>query len=117
MDGIPIRPWNFEEIVDKNACRNEFIVKMTNRCTYLIGEKVLPKNSLLYSEYMVLNELNNLVVDGSKITPEIKQKIFTDLYMKQKRVTISQLKQHMINEGIINKDTIITGYDQNLKTT
>lgn len=115
LDGISIRPWNFEEIVDKKACRDEFITRMTNKCTYLIGEKVLPKNSLLYSEYMVLNELNNLIVGGSKIKPEIKQKLFTDLYMKKKRVTITQLKQYMINEGIINKDTIITGYDQELK--
>lgn len=33
---------------------------MTNKCTYLLGEDVLPKNSLLYTEFVLLNELNNV---------------------------------------------------------
>ena len=59
-----IYPWNFEEMVDLEQSNKEFIQRMTNKCTHLIGEDVLPKNSLLYSRYMVLNELNNLRLDG-----------------------------------------------------
>lgn len=53
---------------------------MTNKCTYLIGEDVLPKDSLLYSKFMVLNELNNLRLDGQKISVELKQKIYRDVF-------------------------------------
>lgn len=54
----PIKPWNWEEVIDKHASATEFIQRMTGTCTYLQGEPVLPKCSLLYEEYCVLNELN-----------------------------------------------------------
>lgn len=53
-----IYPWNWEEIIDKDKSATEFIQRMTGTCTYLQGEPVLPKSSLLYEEYCVLNELN-----------------------------------------------------------
>jgi len=56
-----IYPWNMEEIIDFEKSNENFITRMTNKCTYLIGEDVLPKHSLLYSKYMVLNELNNVI--------------------------------------------------------
>ena len=37
---------------------------MTNKCTYLINEDVMPKQSILYSKYCVLNELNNIKIDN-----------------------------------------------------
>ena len=55
-----IYPWNFENVIDVEQSAENFIRRMTNKCTYLIGEDVLPKDSLLYSKFMVLNELNNL---------------------------------------------------------
>ena len=33
-----ITPWNFDNKVDKDASAEKFIRKMTNKCTYLIGE-------------------------------------------------------------------------------
>lgn len=60
-----IYPWNIEKVVDYNKSNEAFIERMTNKCTYLIGEDVLPKNSLLYAKYMVLNELNNLRIRGN----------------------------------------------------
>ncbi|MCF0122726.1 MAG: type II CRISPR RNA-guided endonuclease Cas9, partial [Ruminiclostridium sp.] len=51
----PVRPWNFEEKVDLDASGEAFIRRMTSTCTYLIGAEVLPKDSLLYSRFMVLN--------------------------------------------------------------
>ena len=53
-----IYPWNFENVIDVEQSAENFIRRMTNKCTYLIGEDVLPKDSLLYSKFMVLNELN-----------------------------------------------------------
>lgn len=54
----PIKPWNWEEIIDKDRSATNFIQRMTGTCTYIQGEPVLPKCSLLYEEYCVLNELN-----------------------------------------------------------
>ncbi|WP_443734150.1 type II CRISPR RNA-guided endonuclease Cas9 [[Ruminococcus] lactaris] len=68
-----IYPWNFENVIDVEQSAENFIRRMTNKCTYLIGEDVLPKDSLLYSKFMVLNELNNLRLDGQKISVELKQ--------------------------------------------
>ena len=51
-----IYPWNFNEIVDGEGSECAFIRKMTNKCSYLPEEDVLPKNSLLYSNFNVLNE-------------------------------------------------------------
>lgn len=63
-----IRPWNFEQKVDIDKTAAEFITRMTNQCTYLNNETVLPKYSLLYSEYTVLNEINNIRINGEKIS-------------------------------------------------
>ncbi len=67
-----IRPWNFNEIVDLDLSSERFIKEMTNKCTYLIGEDVLAKNSILYSEYMIRNQLNTLNYI-SPVTKDIKR--------------------------------------------
>ena len=64
---------------------------MTNKCTYLVGEDVLPKNSLLYSEFMVWNELNNVKVKGQKLNIELKKKFFEYYFKNQKSVTKNKL--------------------------
>lgn len=55
-----IRPWNFEEIVDKASSAEAFINKMTNYDLYLPEEKVLTKHSLLYETFAVYNELTKV---------------------------------------------------------
>lgn len=55
-----ITPWNFDEMVDKDASGRKFIERLVGTDSYLLGEPTLPKNSLLYQEYEVLNELNNV---------------------------------------------------------
>ena len=55
-----ITPWNFDEIVDKDESGRRFIDRLVGTDSYLLGEPTLPKNSMLYQEYEVLNELNNV---------------------------------------------------------
>lgn len=55
-----IRPWNFDQVVDKSASAEAFIDRMTNYCQYLPKEKVLPKHSHLYETYAVYNELTKV---------------------------------------------------------
>lgn len=56
-DGM-IYPWNIEDKVDFDASEQEFINRMTNTCSYIPGENVLPQNSLLYVKYEILNVIN-----------------------------------------------------------
>lgn len=51
-----IYPWNFKDVIDVEASAEKFICRMTNKCTYLYGEDVLPKDSPLYSKFMVLGK-------------------------------------------------------------
>ena len=79
-------PWNFENVIDVSRVQ-KFYPSYDDKCTYLIGEDVLPKDSLLYSKFMVLNELNNLRLDGQKISVELKQKIYRDVFCRSRKVT------------------------------
>ncbi|MGL5258445.1 MAG: type II CRISPR RNA-guided endonuclease Cas9 [Proteocatella sp.] len=115
---VKITPWNFEKVVDQEASAERFIRRMTNKCTYLVGEDVLPKDSLLYSEYMVLNELNNLKINGERISVELKKQLYDELFLTGKKVTGKQLERYLQKEGIIQKgiDTL-SGFDIDFKST
>lgn len=107
-----ILPWNLEEMVDLDASEDAFIRKMTNQCTYLPGEDVLPEKSLLYGRFTVLNELNNLKVDGCPIPVDVKQLLFTQVFCKQKRVTPKKLKECLLSNGLIEKGAELSGIDE-----
>lgn len=112
-----IYPWNFDEMVDAEASAEKFIRRMTNKCTYLLYEDVLPKNSLLYSKFVVLNELNNLRLDGHPISVSRKQAIYDNLFQRYRKVTVKRLKDYLVKEGIAERETDITGIDGEFKGT
>lgn len=113
-EDIPIRPWNFDEVVDIDKCAEDFITRMTSKCTYLIGADVLPKDSLLYSEFMVHNELNNLRINGERISNKLKTKIFNDLFKSKKKVSQKALKQYLKINGY-GENNQLTGIDGDFK--
>ncbi|MCF0138361.1 MAG: type II CRISPR RNA-guided endonuclease Cas9, partial [Oscillospiraceae bacterium] len=113
----PVRPWNFEEKVDLDKSGEAFIRRMTSTCTYLIGAEVLPKDSLLYSRFMVLNELNNLKLNGEKLPVEWKQDIYEKLCIKRSRVTLKAIKDYLISTKGISKADELSGIDEELKGT
>lgn len=98
-----------QNVIDLEASAEKFIRRMTNKCTYLVGEDVLPKDSLVYSKFMVLNELNNLRLNGEKISVELKQKIYEELFCKYRKVTRKKLERYLVIEGIAKKGVEITG--------
>ena len=106
-----ILPWNFEEKVNVKDSAEKFIEKMVRKCTYLSQERTLPKQSLLYEKFMVLNEINNIRVNGEKISVETKQKIYNDLFMKGKKVSQKAIKKELISLNIMDKDSVISGID------
>lgn len=96
-----VYPWNFEEIIDLDASANEFIRRMTNKCTYLPEEDVIPKNSLLYSEYCLLNELNNVRYNGKKLSKEEKELAIEKLFKVNKTVSKKRFKDFLEKENHI----------------
>lgn len=112
-----IYPWNFEEMVDLEQSNKEFIQRMTNKCTYLIGEDVLPKNSLLYSRYMVLNELNNLRIRGNKISVKLKQELYKELFCTKAKVTGKGLFNYLKKEDEELTLEDISGFDIDFKSS
>ncbi|WP_223902600.1 type II CRISPR RNA-guided endonuclease Cas9 [Lactobacillus laiwuensis] len=90
-----ITPWNFEQKVDRQESANKFIKRMTIKDTYLLGEDVLPANSLLYQRFEVLNELNNIRINGSRISVDLKQQIFNELFEEKKTVTEKSLTSYL----------------------
>lgn len=109
-------PWNFTSVIDTEASSSAFIVNLIGRCTYT-GEQVLPKDSLLYSEYMLLNELNPLRVNGKPLPLAVRQTLIHDLFMEsRKRVTKKQIRNYLLCQGYIQAEDEITGIDDSIKT-
>lgn len=91
-----ITPWNFDQVVDRTATAERFIKRMTTKDTYLLGEDVLPKNSLLYQRFEVLNELSNIRLNNKKLTPSQKQELFEHLFMKHKNVNAKLVVEYFL---------------------
>ena len=105
-DGV-IYPWNFDETIDDEASAEKFIDRMRNNCTYLPDEEVLPKNSLLYQEYEVRNELKNVTVNGERLSPDIQNRIVDELFTKELSVTYKKLIKYLYDNQIYNTDSLI----------
>lgn len=103
-----IRPWNFEEIVDKASSAEDFINKMTNYDLYLPEEKVLPRHSLLYETFAVYNELTKVkfIAEGLRdyqfLDSVQKKQIVNQLFKDKRKVTEKDIIHYLHN---------IDGYD------
>lgn len=80
-----IYPWNFKEVIDIDKSAENFITRMTGYCTYIQREKVLPLNSILYTEYCYYNEINKIKFDGKTLDAKLKEKLKEELFMAKKR--------------------------------
>lgn len=98
-----ITPWNFNDMIDEAESNEKFMRRMTNKCTYLYGEDVLPKCSILYQKFCVLNELNNLRINEQKLSVQLKQDIFNDLFLKDRRITYKKVREYLVNKGYFAK--------------
>lgn len=115
-ENTPVTPWNYSKVIDESASAEKFITNLTNKCTYLKGEEVLPKYSLLYSEFALLNELNALRYDGNRISVEARNTIIEKLFREQgKKVTKKSIKELLKAEGFINGKGEISGIDSTVK--
>lgn len=103
MEHAVITPWNWEEIIDRDKSAEDFIMRMTGDCTYLQGEPVLPKCSLLYEEYCALNELNGAhwTIDGDdepRFDAAQREGIMNDLFKRTRSVTYKKVSDWLESE-------------------
>lgn len=115
-DDGKIYPWNFDKKVDEIASAESFIQRMTNKCTYLPTEDVVAKQSLLYQKFMVLNEINNIKINGEDISVEQKQDIYS--LFKQGNVTRKKIEKLAVSKcWVQNGESIsIDGIDETIKS-
>ena len=90
-----IRPWNFDQVVDKSASAEAFIDRMTNYCQYLPKEKVLPKHSHLYETYAVYNELTKVTYtdengNNCHFDAAMKAQIVKECFKNKNKKTVSK---------------------------
>ena len=105
-----IRPWNFEEIVDKASSAEDFINKMTNYDLYLPEEKVLPKHSLLYETFAVYNELTKVkfIAEGLTRYQFLDKKQKKDIFYTFFK---AEDKRKVTEKDIIHYLHTVDGYD------
>lgn len=114
MEDAVITPWNWESVIDKNRSAENFIMRMTGDCTYLAGEKVLPRHSLLYEEFCVLNELNGVrfTNDGDnwhRLDSEQRAGIIRDLFHKKRSVKYADIAAWLVRMGYLERTPQVRG--------
>ncbi|WP_214712143.1 type II CRISPR RNA-guided endonuclease Cas9 [Exiguobacterium sp. s55] len=97
--GEAIRPWNFKETVDHAVSAERFVSRMVGSCTFLYQEKALPKQSLTYQLYEVLNEINVVKVDGKRISKSERNELFK-LFLTYKKVSIRDASKQLGDKKI-----------------
>ena len=91
-----VTPWNIESIIDDNKTKQKFINRLTNTCSYLYSEKVMPKASLDFELYLILDRLNVMLVNGLPLIGQEKEKALNYILSRSK-TTIEQLKRFLAN--------------------
>ena len=114
MEEAVITPWNWDQVIDKNMSAEKFILRMTGDCTYLAGEKTLPKCSLLYEEFCVLNELNGVRWsddddDWRRLDAAQREGIVQDLFHRYRRVTYKKIADWLVQQGDANNPRVKGG--------
>ncbi len=107
-----VYPWNFDKLVNKEMRADNFIRRMTNKCTYLFDKDVLPKSSLLYQKYMVLNELNNLRINGRPLDVDLKQEVYERVFLNGElsgNITSKRLEKWLKQSQLISSIDILSG--------
>lgn len=115
--GVKVMPWNFDKYIDRTASAEEFIKRMLRKCSYMAEEYTLPKHSLAYEKFMVLNEINNIKIDNERISVEAKQGIYNDLFTLGNKVSKKKIKEYLVKHNYARDDVEITGLSDETCTT
>lgn len=114
INNVKITPYNFDDVVDKEKTAEKFIKRMISHCTYLLDEYALANNSILYSEFKVMNELKQIRVNDRKLELKFQQQILEDFFKKTSgTITERKFKKYLISTGEYSMEGgnfRITGY-------
>ncbi|HLS72118.1 MAG TPA: type II CRISPR RNA-guided endonuclease Cas9, partial [Chitinophagaceae bacterium] len=91
------------------------ITRMINKCTYLVNKCALPLQSIIYQEYILLNELNTIRVNNKKLSTEAKLDALEQLFKKNNTVTITKFKNWLQIYFGENKAYSVTGLSDEKK--
>lgn len=114
-----VYPWNFESKIDVEATSEAFIRRMTNKCSYILSEDVLPKSSLLYEKFLVLNEINNLKINGEDISVDMKQAIYKSMFVDRKINVSKKRIAKFVKDNYpeyLSEEIVVTGVDDLVKS-
>ena len=115
-----VLPWTIDEVIDRSTSAENFIQRMTSYCAYLTNEKVLPKHSLTYQLFEVLNELNGIQIRAEydlpnkkyRLSYEEKEWIIANVFKKYKNVTHTILLRELKNSPF--KDIVLDNQTNSL---
>lgn len=116
-EGGAVRPWNINSKIDMEKTSEEFINRLIRKCTYISGERVLPKGSLLYERFAVLNAINSITIDGVRIDVNLKQDIYNELFCKGTIVTKEKLARYFLGRGLVESKNQIGGMDDRINNS
>lgn len=113
-----ITPWNLNETINKEKTAQAFIDKLVGKDTYLPNERVLPKASLIYQKFCILNELTKVRYKNNEnkwdyFDKNSKEKIIQGLFCQYKEVSEKRL-QSFIHKNLNltkNSEPEISGID------
>lgn len=89
------------------SSQKEWMENLRGECTYCEGETRIAKGSPTLELYNVLNDLNNLLIDGEHLTKEQKEFLIENLFKTQK--TTPALSS-IIKKLKCDKDAVVSGY-------
>lgn len=98
-----ITPFNLDQVVDKIKTNKEFIARMQRSCSYLVGEKTMQQETILYQDYIFFNTVNKLRF-GEALTP-ITQADKVKLYQYLLTHSVNQLTLKTIEKELEKKVT------------
>ncbi len=119
MENIKITPYNFDQVVNKEKSAEKFITKMLGHCSYLLKEVAMPTNSLLYSEFKVLNELKQIRVNNERLSHKFQHRVMDEFFRKENgSLTDKKFQKFLIKSrefDMYNGELTITGYSADKK--
>ena len=92
---------------------------MISNCTYLINEKAIPSNSILYSKYKVLNELKQIKINNVKLPIDLQHKVYEELFLTTNKKITEKMFIDFIKKtneySMYNDILLVEGYSDDKK--
>lgn len=102
---------NYKEIIDEEKTKEKFINVKLNYCSYLYNEYTLPRNSYVYTIYVILDRLNTLRVNGIPLSFNDKVKLI-DHICSFKDISVKKVKEYLCEINHYNGDICLSGINE-----